>query len=358
MYSQIKISIEYPAHSGQFSSWINISEGNSPGFSITNFNRNQTNGDKFRIRVQHPCKTSITTISPEYKIGPVKPKWMAQTLYNRNSYCKQDLVVTATTQSEENNPDELPVTRTFGCGTYTIKLINSSNTVVGTQTAQYPVPRGNRGGYIGARGAAFEDVAPGVYKVEVTGPDGYSRTIEDITVEPFRDHVRFIEFEDSGATGPSYNRGYNAIFCDYNTTALGLYYLGSDVSQSVTFSIAAVSPTPLISRSPVTVSSTFDNERILWDNIPWGTYDITANYGCESYVYRKEWTQKVAGFTVESVGYENSITCGSNDIVADAYYYDANGNRINSVPLAYSYWMLIVDGPAKVGERAQGRYIP
>jgi hypothetical protein len=58
-YSQIKIRVEYPAGSNTFSTWLNIYS--SPSFSFTNFDRSQTNGDKFRIQVQHPCTGNITT---------------------------------------------------------------------------------------------------------------------------------------------------------------------------------------------------------------------------------------------------------------------------------------------------------
>jgi hypothetical protein len=332
-YAQIKIRVEYPAYSGTYSSWANIYS--LPSFAFTNFNRSQPNGDKYRIQVEHPCSGVITN-SPVYTI--TNPVFASTVEGNATSYCAQDLRIYVNTNTNS-------MILRDGCGPYMVVLKDSLNVVIGTL---YTPASGS-----GNTEVIFTNIAPGAYSATITGPNGFSQTINR-TVTAFSRTINFNVYD--GVTGgihpSSFTRGYNFINCDYQTTGFTVYIYPLIANVPVSFSIAALDTTPEITRPTITHTGNSNYQR-LWLDIPWGKYEITVNMGCKTEKKTLTLTQPVTGFTVNSLTIDNSIICGANEIIADAYFHK-NGTRITNDNEAYRYWMLIVDGPVKIGNRVMG----
>ena len=346
VYQQLKFRLEYPAGSGNYNSegWIN---GYATAvFNVSNYDPAQTNGTKYRVQVEHPCSGAVT-VSADLTINET---FTAKTSNTFIDYCTESPVITVGYPTTSEGTDAV---RTYGCGPYTVTLKQGS-TVISTKT----IPA--TGTTTAVSFTASDGVQTGVtYSVDIvsTGTRPYSQTISGVTVSSSLPNLNSINFNVyDGVSGggapisPPWTRGFNFIYCDFTTTGFCIS-IPTTAPGTITVSIAAVSPTPAITRTPVTVTNPSGYFR-LWTDIPWGTYDVTVDYGCTTRTYPLTLTQPVSGFTVDTVtATDDPVLCGRFALTGEAYWHM---NGVKKVPgnEAYCYWMLIVDGPAKVGTRA------
>jgi gliding motility-associated-like protein len=334
-YSQVQIRAEYPANSGTFSEWKNIYS--QPALSFNNFDPNK---NTFRLQVKHPCSGTITT-SPEYTmLTPVFRSSISSNTSLSTDYCITPYNVNIDLYRSYSTG--LPVYPVDGCGPYTVVLKNSStDAIVSTLTTP-----STGTGYTSVQ---FKNVPAGTYSAIITNSAGFSQTITGITIP---NSTNIIPSFYTYNTSPF--KGYNFIFCDYATTGISAYMYPYVSTVPVTYSITATGTTPAITRTPVVITHTNYSNQKLWDDIPWGEYNITADMGCKTETVKITFTQPVTGFKIESLTIDYPV-CGLNrsKLIADAYYHK-NENRISNTAYEYMYWMLIVDGPAKIGTRAYG----
>ncbi|MDR2057997.1 MAG: hypothetical protein LBP83_06915 [Dysgonamonadaceae bacterium] len=334
-YSSIQFRVEYPAGSGIYNTNGWLSGWSMPLFTLSNYDRTQANGDRYVVEVKHPCTGAITR-SPEYTLPPESSFFISSNTYTRTDFCTYNPSVTVSLRS--SGTTEI---RTFNCNnpyTFTVKqganVIDTKSTTGTTSSVTFT---GSDGLQMGT-----------AYTVEVTGTGGFTQTLNFTTTtdQPVLSSLTTYRLHDYSTTSSSYVTGYNYHFCDYNTTGIYAYFTAVS-GQSVTYSIAATGTTPAITRTPITLASSGR----LWTDLPWGTYNVTADYGCGTYTTPVTLTKTVSGFAAEQPTYTDYPTvCGKYSLSGRAYFH-LNGTRISSTNYQYRYYMLIVDGPEKIGTR-------
>ena len=344
VYQNMKFRIEYPAGSGIFNT-----EGWKTGyystFSINNYDPAQPNGNKYRVWVQHPC-TGDSLSSPDMVITE---GFTAKKSNSAIDYCTQSPEITIG-YSALNDADT--TVKTYGCGPYTV-VLRQGTTVISTKTISAT-------DVTSVKFTASDGVQTGVtYSVDITGigTRPYSQTINNIVVNNVNTSLSFgfntfdqISSSAPGMIGTPWTRGFNFIFCDFTTTGFCGHLTTPISGIPLTFKIAATGSTPAITRDSITLVPTAYFR--LWTDIPWGTYAISINYGCTTAVYNLTLTQPVNGYAVDSLTVsDDPLVCGKFRLTGSPYFH-LNGVKKTLTNEAYMSWMLIVDGPARVGTRA------
>lgn len=298
-YSLFQYRVEYPAYSGQFSAW------STPNYLyLSNFDHRVSLN--YRVQVAAPCTGDTVFATPVFTI-PYKTDYELYSGGTYTTYCDPptSTIRVYNASTTECSPVEIQVYDSItnnmladtiwtnlyysftingnfeSSKTYKLVIMNSQDTITKYMTM-----------------TSFSPPSAGIYSYDnYSTPNGSSRS------------------------------------CDFNTFRL----TGSQINKDapVTYSIASGPAT----RVPVTYQK---NGGTLWDDLPYGTYQIERDYGCRKDTYTVSSTQKYIGYQAQPMTYEGTSFCGNYNIIVKGNYINMNGTVNTSV----SSYAFVISGPA------------
>lgn len=321
-YSALNIRLEYPAGSGQYSEWSNLSNYIDLLYFTSPSNYDPAN-NQYRLQLLSPCDGRVIS-SPVYTLPPSNLTFSARSdgfIYQNMCDSPNEVSIWFNTSTPEGS---IPLF----CPPYTITAVprGGGATVTSTWNDTYT--------YNYSRGYATGKT----YDITITNGTQTGNVVVT-TPTPTATHLV--------STSASYSDNLGKSKCDFNTITISgsirtpsgsdtwFYGRGDDpweykIKGAVTYSILSGPAT----RSPITLEK---GEGALWDDLPYGSYVVRANYCGRYNDITVNAVKKVYGLYVSPLTYENTTVCGSYDLSFNAWYYDAAGSRISSSIEWFSY---------------------
>ena len=322
----IAFGIEYPANSGIIQEWNTFANnGTYTGLiaKINNYagsdNPAGTPHQQFRVAVKNPCTGEIT-YSIVNNIPPLLGFRITEENVPKVDYCTEDPTVIVDLNTSNTG------LILYACRQpYTVELYESgTNQLISTKTAIVDPHNSNNLIATFSPYNGDSQVATGkTYYAIIRGSGGWTQTTRDTTVRAmtlFKDRIiPTTIYSGAGANQLNYRD------CDYNTTALG-WALGGigggipvvEAGRPIYFLLAGKTGTPTegITRS---FNSNGHSTTVMWNDIPWGEYELTAVASCTTAVFSVNSVQQVDNLSAE-MRYTGTAVCGFYNISGKAWF--------------------------------------
>ena len=337
---QLQFRIEYPALSGNYTDWVPTSYTASPNNhhlsnTIAGYDRSQPNGDKYRLQILHPCTGAITS-SEVYTLPPES----FRTINTVADYCSLNSI-----RVEVPNLVSSSWISGFQCKYYPYTIVlKQGDAIIATKTL-------NTGGtYVDFTTA--DGLVAGYYDIEITGGNGYSDVLSNVyaSSSTLSSKVTFVVDYDYFQI-PSHQCRDAFTISVYST----MEYPGQ---PAVRYSIEATpgSGTPPITMEELSLPLA-QGHILLWE-VPFGSYDVTADFGCGTVTQTVSKTKPIMGLEANLTA-EDAGVCGRYNLIADGYFLQyPNGNRWETANYMREnqYTVVIEDGPAGAPTGYQSPY--
>lgn len=317
-YRSIQYRIQYPADTENYTDWTT-----AYSYAYMYINNYDPTSLNYKVQVKHPCTGAITTDPTTYQLPVATVNYTASNygVTKYNSFCTMPDKATVQVYVSSSGISS------YTCGEYPFTVTFTPTAGTGTTTKTFTWSSGTY--YY----ASDLDVAT-TYNVKIVDKNNLVLSenkislttvnpTKPLTLTPYAEDLYYYKCDP-----------FNKFGIRISSTQEFTSYNGSTLSGTATFSIIS-GP---VTRSPMTLDFSSSVDYYLWDDLPYGSYQIQVNYSCgrtETVTINKT-SGSFLSYTQTNITTADGTVCGKYNIIAQPQVVNSNNQTV------YNYYTYAV----------------